>query len=119
MTFPTNLARIPGSGPSLNLQTEGGFSGTGALDIVLQGGMMYVASPWGQPAYCEAYLDADDYGALYALHATFAPAGGAVSGATTEWCDESMTGGTMPQPLLDLIHAAQVLASDVMASCAG
>jgi hypothetical protein len=133
----------------VNLQTDGGFTGQGGLDLVLEAGLLHVVSPWGEPSYCSAYLSADTFDLLhglasavdwagvaasykspdnpfcccdqfiYSLHATFVPTSGTATGTTTEWCDESMMNGSMPQPLLDLLDALRQVAQDALESCAG
>jgi|GEM_PF-5880008 len=132
----------------LSLQTEGGFTGAGSLDLWLQMGLLHVSSPWGQPPYCSAYLSADTYEALYALagavdwagvpatykspenpdcccdqfvyemNLSFVGPEGAASYTATTWCDESLTNGAMPQALVDFLQALDEAAHEVLASCA-
>lgn len=129
------------------LETEGGFTGQGTIDITLDEGVMATYDPYGDPTDCTATLRTDQQETLlqaagqvewdevktsyrstenpycccdqfsYTLTVVLTWSGDRVQTVETEWCDESMMDGGMPDDLLRFLSTLVEMAESVLESC--
>ena len=131
----------------IDLETDGGFDGSGGMDISVHDGFMAVHNPFGHPENCtvelretqmarlltaaghvdwtglaRSYISPDNPYCccdqfVYGLDALIHFGGGAYVSTATEWCDESYYMGSMPAGFLAFYDELSLVAREVSDFC--
>jgi hypothetical protein len=131
------------------LETSGGFTGQGTLDVDHHGWSVTAHAPFGHPSTCTTLMqsewldqllaaaDAVDWTGIrssyvpgdnpdcccdqfvYDLTVTLTDADGGARTVTTRWCDQSLSEALVPDGLLSFVAAVESAGRGALAFCDG